>query len=54
MTESQDAVRHAMWAAAGVALVMVGQVVAARAVRDGFFLSHFEPTATSGKAPTSR
>jgi ATP/ADP translocase len=45
MTESQDAMRQAMWAAAGVALVMVGQVVATRAVRDGFFLTHFEATA---------
>jgi len=33
-----------MWAAVGVAIVMVGQLVASRAIRDGFFLSHFEPT----------
>ena len=45
MSESSDATRQAMWAATGVALVMVGQVVASRAVRDGFFLSHFEPEA---------
>jgi len=45
MTESQDATRQAVWAAAGVALVMVAQVVATRAVRDGFFLTHFEATA---------
>ena len=33
-----------MSAAVGVAIVMVGQLVASRAIRDGYFLSHFEPT----------
>ena len=31
-----------MSAAVGVAIVMVGQLVASRAIRDGFFLTHFE------------
>jgi AAA family ATP:ADP antiporter len=44
MSESNDSTRRAMWAATSVALVMVAQIVASRAVRDGFFLSHFEPT----------
>ena len=45
MSESSDSTRNAMWAAAAVALVMIAQVVAARAVRDGFFLTHFDVTA---------
>jgi ATP/ADP translocase len=45
MSESSDAARKGVWAATGVALVMVGQVVVSRVVRDGFFLTHFEATA---------
>ena len=44
MRESLNTTRKAMSAAVGVAIVMVGQLVASRAIRDGFFLSHFEPT----------
>ena len=44
MSEPEDSTRRAMWVATSVALVMVGQIVASRAVRDGFFLTHFEPT----------
>ena len=42
--ESANANQRAMRAAMGVAVVMVGQLVASRALRDGFFLTHFEPT----------
>jgi hypothetical protein len=37
--------RHATWAAMFVATIMVSQAVAGRALRDGFFLSHFEASA---------
>ena len=34
-----------MWEAVAVAIVILAQLVASRALRDGFFLAHFEPTA---------
>jgi hypothetical protein len=45
MSEARDTTQQALYAAVGVALLMVGQLVASQALRDGFFLSQFEPTA---------
>ncbi len=42
MSEPSDQTRQAAWAAVTVAAVMVGQQVAGRAIRDGFFLSNFD------------
>ena len=42
MSQPSDQTQQAAWAAVTVAAVMIGQQVAGRAVRDGFFLSHFD------------
>ncbi|MBW2233505.1 MAG: hypothetical protein JRH17_24255 [Deltaproteobacteria bacterium] len=42
MTEATDKTKRA---AIVVAALLIGQLVASRALRDGFFLSHFEPSA---------
>jgi len=44
MTEAHDTERKAFHVAVGVAIIMVGQLVASQDLRDGFFLSQFEPT----------
>jgi len=44
-TSRSDQNRKASVAAVIVAMIMVGQQVASRAVRDGFFLTHFDATA---------
>ncbi len=41
MLTEQEQTRRAVWIAMFVALATVGQLVASRAVRDGFFLTHF-------------
>jgi len=41
MTDSHDEMRKAAWAAVIVSAVLIGQQVAGRALRDGFFLMHF-------------
>lgn len=45
MTDEAARTTRATWAATGVAATMVAQVVASRALRDGFFLSEFAPSA---------
>jgi AAA family ATP:ADP antiporter len=41
MTAETDNTRRGVWTAVVVGMLVVGQVVAARAIRDGFFLSHY-------------
>jgi AAA family ATP:ADP antiporter len=45
MTQPPDSTRYATWAAMFVAAIMISQAVAGRALRDGFFLSHFAASA---------
>jgi hypothetical protein len=41
MRTEEELTRRAVWTAVFVALAMMAQLVASRAIRDGFFLSHF-------------
>jgi len=45
MNSSADGNRNTVWLCSSVAVLILGQLVASNALRDGFFLTHFDATA---------